>query len=172
MTDLRALESELLAAVAAADNEDALEAVRVAALGRNGSISALLKTLGTLPPEHRKEQGASINGVKDRISAEPGKPLDLNQLEKDIGGAFGMKTPVYPEYPALLVAARELGRPVHWMASRAESFLTRTAIKIEHVTWILGSKSITDAVEASKIGGGFRRCQNIIGGHRIISMRQ
>src|SRR5215813_3943441 len=68
MTDLRALETELLAAVASANDEPALETVRVAALGRNGSISALLKTLGTMSPEARKEQGALINGLKDRVT--------------------------------------------------------------------------------------------------------
>ncbi len=69
MTDLRALETELLAAVAAANDEVALEAVRVAALGRNGSVSALLKTLGTMTPETRKEQGPLINSLKDRVTA-------------------------------------------------------------------------------------------------------
>jgi phenylalanyl-tRNA synthetase alpha chain len=69
MTDLGLLESELLATVAAAADESALEAARVAALGRHGSISALLKTLGTLPPEERKERGSAINGLKDRITA-------------------------------------------------------------------------------------------------------
>src|SRR5215467_3531933 len=68
MTDLRALETELLAAVGSANDEPALETVRVAALGRNGSISALLKTLGTMSPEARKEQGALINGLKDRVT--------------------------------------------------------------------------------------------------------
>ena len=69
MTDLAALETELLGAVAAAADEGALEAVRVAAVGRSGSISSLLKTLGTLPPEERKERGAAINGLKDRVTA-------------------------------------------------------------------------------------------------------
>ncbi|MGZ3310286.1 MAG: phenylalanine--tRNA ligase subunit alpha [Xanthobacteraceae bacterium] len=69
MTDLRALETELLTAIAAATDEAALEAVRVAALGRNGSISTLLKTLGTMSPDERKQQGAAINGVKDSITA-------------------------------------------------------------------------------------------------------
>jgi phenylalanyl-tRNA synthetase alpha chain len=50
MTDLPALETELLAAIAAADDEAALETVRVAALGKSGSVSALLKTLGTMAP--------------------------------------------------------------------------------------------------------------------------
>ena len=69
MTDLRALETELLTAIAAATDEATLEAVRVAALGRNGSISALLKTLGTMSPDERKQQGAAINGVKDSVTA-------------------------------------------------------------------------------------------------------
>jgi phenylalanyl-tRNA synthetase alpha chain len=69
MTDLRALETELLTAIAAATDEATLEAVRVAALGRHGSISALLKTLGTMSPDERKQQGAAINGVKDSVTA-------------------------------------------------------------------------------------------------------
>jgi len=69
MTDLRALETELLTAIAGATDEATLEAVRVAALGRHGSISALLKTLGTMSPDERKQQGAAINGVKDSVTA-------------------------------------------------------------------------------------------------------
>jgi len=69
MTDLRALETELLTAIAAATDEATLEAVRVAALGRHGSISALLKTLSTMSPDERKRQGAAINGVKDSVTA-------------------------------------------------------------------------------------------------------
>jgi aerobic carbon-monoxide dehydrogenase large subunit len=61
------------------------------------------------------------DGLAAAMGIEPGK---LRVVTEDVGGAFGMKTPVYPEYPALLVAAKRLGRPVHWMASRAESFLT------------------------------------------------
>ena len=45
-------------------------------------------------------------------------------ITEDVGGAFGLKTPVYPEYPALLVAAKLTGRPVAWMATRSESFLS------------------------------------------------
>src|SRR6266849_3074085 len=69
MTDIAQLETELTAAIAAANDEAALEAVRVAALGRNGSVSALLKTLGAMTPDERKEQGPRINGLKDRITA-------------------------------------------------------------------------------------------------------
>jgi carbon-monoxide dehydrogenase large subunit len=45
-------------------------------------------------------------------------------ITEDVGGAFGLKTGPYPEYLAILVAARKLGRPVHWMSNRAEAFLS------------------------------------------------
>jgi phenylalanyl-tRNA synthetase alpha chain len=69
LTDLDALEAELLTAITAAEDEAALESIRVAALGRNGSVSALLKTLGKMTPAQRKERGPLINGLKDRIAA-------------------------------------------------------------------------------------------------------
>jgi carbon-monoxide dehydrogenase large subunit len=48
----------------------------------------------------------------------------LRVMTDDVGGAFGLKTAAYPEYPALLLAARMTGRPVHWMSNRAEAFLS------------------------------------------------
>jgi len=68
MSDLKKLESDLLAAAEAAKDDTALEAVRVSALGKKGSISELLKTLGTMTPEERKEKGPLINGLRDRIN--------------------------------------------------------------------------------------------------------
>ncbi len=52
----------------AAADEAALENVRVAALGKKGSISALLATLGKMAPEERKTKGAAINAVKDKVT--------------------------------------------------------------------------------------------------------
>jgi phenylalanyl-tRNA synthetase alpha chain len=72
MTDTVQLEQQILAEVAAAGDEAALEAVRVATLGKNGSITALLKALGALSPEERKSRGALINGLKDRVNAALG----------------------------------------------------------------------------------------------------
>ena len=69
MIDTAQLEQQILADIAAASDEAALEKVRVAALGKNGSITALLKTLGALAPEERKSQGPLINGLKDRVNA-------------------------------------------------------------------------------------------------------
>jgi carbon-monoxide dehydrogenase large subunit len=42
----------------------------------------------------------------------------------DVGGGFGQRTPAYPEYIALMIAAKALGKPVKWVSTRVESFLT------------------------------------------------
>ena len=68
MTDLAQLENEILADIAATPDDAALEAMRVAVLGKNGTITGLLKTLGSLPPDQRKTQGALINGMRDRVN--------------------------------------------------------------------------------------------------------
>ena len=69
MSDLDQLQQQTLAAIGAAGDEAALEAVRVAALGKAGSVSALLKTLGAMTPDERKAQGPRINGLKDAVTA-------------------------------------------------------------------------------------------------------
>ncbi len=69
----------------------------------------------------------SAGTLRDNTAAVMGiEPSQLRVITEDVGGAFGMKTPVYPEYPALLVAARITGRPVHWMATRSEAFMCDT----------------------------------------------
>jgi len=68
MSDIQTLERELLGAIAGAGDEAALEQLRVSALGKKGSISELLKTLGGMSPEERKEKGPLINGLRDRVS--------------------------------------------------------------------------------------------------------
>jgi len=67
MTDLSTLERDLLGQVGAAPDEAALEALRVAALGKKGTISELLKTLGSMTPEERREKGPLINGLRDNV---------------------------------------------------------------------------------------------------------
>lgn len=67
MTELITLERDVLAAIDAAPDEGALEQLRIAALGKAGSISALLKTLGAMTPDERKEKGPLINGLRDTV---------------------------------------------------------------------------------------------------------
>ena len=63
------IEAELTAAIGEAPDLAALEAMRVAALGRSGSISILLKSLGAMSPDERRERGPRINGLRDRTQA-------------------------------------------------------------------------------------------------------
>jgi phenylalanyl-tRNA synthetase alpha chain len=84
MTDLTQLEAELTAAVTGAADLAALEAVRIAALGKSGSISELLKSLGSMSPDERRERGPQINGLRDRIQiAITAKKAALETAELD-----------------------------------------------------------------------------------------
>ena len=67
MTDLSTLKRDLLGQVGAAPDEAALEALRVAALGKKGTISELLKSLGSMTPDERREKGPLINGLRDSV---------------------------------------------------------------------------------------------------------
>jgi carbon-monoxide dehydrogenase large subunit len=63
--------------------------------------------------------------MRDPIAAIMDIPKErLRVLTDDVGGAFGLKTGPYPEYIAQLVAAKKLGRAVHWMSGRSEAFLS------------------------------------------------
>jgi carbon-monoxide dehydrogenase large subunit len=66
-----------------------------------------------------------VFGMRGNLAKVMGVPPEaLRVLTSHVGGSFGMKASVYPEYPALLHAARQLGRPVKWTDSRSESFLS------------------------------------------------
>jgi aerobic carbon-monoxide dehydrogenase large subunit len=66
-----------------------------------------------------------VGMLRDQLLAILGLERDkLRVVTGDVGGGFGMKAPAYPEYVALLVAARRVGRPVHWMSTRSEAFVT------------------------------------------------
>ncbi len=69
MDDLSTIRSEALGAVQQAADLAALEAARVAALGKKGSVTGLMKTLGGLAPDQRKEFGARVNQLKGEIEA-------------------------------------------------------------------------------------------------------
>jgi aerobic carbon-monoxide dehydrogenase large subunit len=67
----------------------------------------------------------SARALRDGLAPILGVPNQrLRVVTEDVGGAFGLKTGPYPEYLAILVAARRLERPVHWMSNRAEAFLS------------------------------------------------
>ena len=80
--DIATLQTELMAAIESADTLEALEAVRISALGKQGSVSALLKTMGGMSPEERQAQGPIINGLRETVTiALAAKKADLESAE-------------------------------------------------------------------------------------------
>ena len=65
---INTLKPEILSAIEKADSVQALEEVRVATLGKSGSITGLMKTLGALAPEERKAAGQILNIFKTEIT--------------------------------------------------------------------------------------------------------
>jgi carbon-monoxide dehydrogenase large subunit len=63
--------------------------------------------------------------LRDNIATIMNWPKErLRVVSEDVGGAFGLKTGAYPEYIALLVGAKKFGRPIHWMSTRSEAFVS------------------------------------------------
>jgi phenylalanyl-tRNA synthetase alpha chain len=82
MKNIATLQTDLMGAIGSADTLDSLEALRIAALGKQGSVSALLKTMGSMSPEERQTQGPIINGLRESItSALASKKADLETAD-------------------------------------------------------------------------------------------
>lgn len=75
---------------------------------------------------HVGSQG--VAGMRHMLAAQVMKcpPENLRIITGDVGGGFGMKTFLYPEYALVLHAAQHLGRPVKWAGDRADAFQTDT----------------------------------------------
>jgi phenylalanyl-tRNA synthetase alpha chain len=89
MQNLDALRDKWLGAVTEAGSVEALETIRVDALGKKGEISGLMKTLGELTPDERKEAGQRLNLLKDAVTEAIGtRKSDLEQVALDAKLAF------------------------------------------------------------------------------------
>ena len=68
-----------------------------------------------------------ITTLRRHLSVYTGVPEDKLHFEaRDVGGGFGQRTPAYPEYCALMIAAKQTGRPVKWVSTRSEGFASDT----------------------------------------------
>jgi phenylalanyl-tRNA synthetase alpha chain len=84
MTDLDQLRDDLLAAVDSATTPEAIESLRVSALGKAGSVTGLLKTLGGMSPEERQVQGPRIHALREAVTAAiGGRKAMLERAELD-----------------------------------------------------------------------------------------
>ena len=101
MEDLDKLRSELVAAVNDASDLDGIESLRVAALGKKGRLTALMKSLGSMAPEERRTAGATLNVVKSEVAqAIERRKTELADIELDARLAqesVDVTLPVRPE---------------------------------------------------------------------------
>ncbi len=82
--DYAATGQEALSRIAGAGDLEALERLRVALLGKQGSVSALLKTLGTMSPQERQSRGPQIHSLREQVtSALAARKAELEQRALD-----------------------------------------------------------------------------------------
>ena len=93
------LEDEITAAIAAASDEAVLEAVRVAALGKKGSVSLLMRGLGKMNPAERQTAGPALNALKNRLN-------DLIAARKDVLAAAALDARLESERLDITLPAR------------------------------------------------------------------
>jgi carbon-monoxide dehydrogenase large subunit len=68
---------------------------------------------------------ASVHAIRDQLARVLRVPKDKVLVSApDVGGGFGIKNALYPEWVMLLWVARQLGRPVKWVEDRAEDFVS------------------------------------------------
>ena len=113
MDDLDSRAAQALADIDKADTLEALDALRVGLLGKNGIVTAALKTLGALAPDERKARGAEVNRVKDRLAdalaarkqvleqAELDRRLASEKLDISLPGRDGERGGIHPITRAL-----------------------------------------------------------------------
>jgi carbon-monoxide dehydrogenase large subunit len=94
----------------------------VASMETRGATGEYDAATGSYTLHACSQSADAMRGQAASIMAVPNEKLRV--LTGDVGGAFGMKTTCYPEYIALLVAARKIGRPVHWQSTRSEAFIS------------------------------------------------
>jgi len=139
MTDIATLQTELMAAIDSADTLDTLEAVRISALGKQGSVSALLKTMGAMSPDERQTQGPIINGLRESVTAALAAKkaaLETAELNRRLASEYVDMTLPAPEaprgtstFPKRILRARCMIHsisPTKWRAMAAKCCCGRT----------------------------------------------
>ncbi len=100
MPDLDTLSADLLARIAAAPDLQALEAERVTALGKQGTVTALLKSLGGMTSEQRQVEGPRIHGLREAVTeaiAARKAALEAAELDRRLATeTLDMSLPVEP----------------------------------------------------------------------------
>jgi carbon-monoxide dehydrogenase large subunit len=111
--------------------KDAAHVVRVELVNQRLVVASLEPRIATASYDAATQQFTlrcptqGVASVRGQVAGVLNiKPEELRVVTEDVGGAFGMKGWCYPEYIAMLHAARALKRPIHWVSTRSEAFVT------------------------------------------------
>ncbi len=116
--DLEALKNQTDAALAAATDLRAWDAVRIAVLGRNGSLTGMLKDLGKVPAEQKRERGAALNRLKEALtSAIEARKSSLQAAELDARVASEGLDPTLPPRPREVGLIHPIARTMEEIAA-------------------------------------------------------
>ncbi len=116
--DLDALKAETEAALAAAPDLRAWDAIRVALLGRNGTLTNLMKELGKTPAEQRRERGVTLNRLKDHLTALlESRKTALEQAALEARLATERLDPTLPPRPRAAGLIHPISRTMEEMAA-------------------------------------------------------
>ena len=127
-TDLERFADEVRIRVAACERTEQIEALKVELFGKKGAVTALLKSLGALPPDARREAGARINAVRDELAAriaERHSVLEQQALERALAaGRIDVTQPGRGQQPGGL-------HPVSRSRRRIESLFRMAGFSVE-----------------------------------------
>jgi len=116
--DLQALQAETDAALTAATDLRAWDAIRIAVLGRNGKLTALLRDMGKIPAEQKRERGAALNRLKDALTeAIEARRRALENAELDARIAAEGIDPTLPPRPRETGLIHPISRTIEEVAA-------------------------------------------------------
>ena len=116
--DLQALQAETDAALAAATDLRAWDAIRIAVLGRNGRLTALLRDMGKIPADQKRERGAALNRLKDALTdAIEARRRALESAELDARIAAEGIDPTLPPRPRETGLIHPISRTIEEIAA-------------------------------------------------------
>ena len=111
--------------------KDAAHVVRVELVNQRLVVASIEPRTATASYDAGKKMftlrcgSQGVAAVQGQVAGAMGiKPEELRVLTDDLGGAFGMKGWCYPEYVPMLHAARLLQKPIHWVSTRSEAFVS------------------------------------------------
>ena len=110
LADTDAIRTRALSELKAVSTSDQLDAWRIAYLGRQGAVTMLLRGLGELPPEKRREAGVAANALRAELEAalevrrvdverNALEALESGSIDVSLPGRHGLVGRLHPDYP-------------------------------------------------------------------------